>query len=203
MSEATCLKKAMISRFTTSRSGPPAVVSSWRATVSSPALPLQDDGAGLFTVRRRGAEPLAQVDQRDGAPMISQHAFEKIRRLGERRGRLVTQDALDLKDVEGEVLARHLERDELDVVVGTHVMRSPNASRSRIGTSVPLRRATPAAHGSDSPRGTGSAVSRPTSSASSPSNATRRTPSPAPSSTSTAVRPRSGGGDRSPSSAPR
>src|SRR5205807_8036362 len=168
-----------------------------------PALPFQDDGARLFPVRSRRAEPLAQVDQRDRPPLIPQHAFEKIRGLGQRRGRLVAQDALHLKDVEGEVLARHLEGDELDVVVGAHVIRSPSASRSRIGTSVPLRRATPAAHGSDSPRGTGSAVSRTTSSASSTSNATRRTPSPAPSSTSTAVRPRSGGGDRSPSSAPR
>src|SRR5207253_707034 len=57
--------------------------------------------------------------------------------------------------------------------------------------------------GSDSPRGTGSAASRTTSSASSTSNATYRVPSPAPSVTRTVARPRSGGGVRSPNRAPR
>src|SRR2546426_11926507 len=146
---------------------------------------------------------LFRSHQRDRDALIAQHAFEEVRRHGERRRRLVPQDALHLEDVEGEVLAGDLERDELDVVAGGHVRRSPSASRSRIGTSTPLRRATAAAHGSDSPRGTGRAASRTTSSASSTSKATCRIPSPAPSCTSTAARPRSGGGARSPSSAPR
>src|SRR5205807_29653 len=85
--------------------------------------------------------PLAQIDERDRAPLILEHAFEKVRRLGQRRRCLVSQDALDLKDVEREILAADLESDQLDIITaGTghgHTIRSPSASRSRIGTSRP------------------------------------------------------------------
>src|SRR5207302_7357830 len=167
------------------------------------ALPLENHAAGLLAVRGRNAEPLAQVHQRDGGPLVLEHALQKIGGLGQRRRCLVAKDTLHLEDVEGEVLPGQLEGDELYVVARGHPMRSPSASRSRIGTRAPRRRATPEAHGSDSPRGTGSAASRTTSSASSTSKATRRAPSPAPISTSTAVRPRSGGGVRSLIKAPR
>src|SRR2546422_7732815 len=69
----------------------------------------------------------------------------KFRRLWQRGGRLVAQDALDLKDVEREVLPTDFERDQLDVVAAApaaaaarrHAIRSPSASRSRIGTRPP------------------------------------------------------------------
>src|SRR4029077_2695047 len=167
------------------------------------ALPLENHAARLLAMRSRDPEPLPQIDERDGGPLILEHALQEIGGLGQRRRCLVAKDTLHLKDVEGEVLPGHLERDELYVVARGHPMRSPSASRSRMGTSAPRRRATPEAHGSDSPRGTGSAASRTTSSASSTSKATRRAPSPAPISTRTAVRPRSGGGVRSLINAPR
>src|SRR2546427_12535856 len=84
---------------------------------------------------------------------------------------ILAEDPLHLEDVEREVLTGHLEGDELDVVACGHPMRSPSASRSRIGTSTPRRRATALAQRSDSPCGTGSAASRTTSSASSTSKA--------------------------------
>src|SRR6266851_4103214 len=158
------------------------------------AIKLENDGASILAQRRGGAEALAQIDERDRGALILEHAFEKLRRLGQRRGRLVTQDALDLKDVEREVLPPHFERDQLDVVVAAaaaaarrHAIRSPSASRSRIGTRPPpSRSATPAAQGSVWPRGTGNGCSRTTASTSSTSNATWRPL--APSSTSTTVR---------------
>src|SRR6266571_2803536 len=159
------------------------------------AVPLEDHGARLLAVRRRHAEPLAQVDERHRGALVLQHALEEVGCLGERRRRLVAEDPLHLEDVEREVLTGHLEGDELDVVACGHPMRSPSASRSRIGTSTPRRRATALAQGS--------AASRTTSSASSTSNATWRMPSPAPISTSTAARPRPAGAGRSPISAPR
>src|SRR5437764_12240655 len=99
----------------------------------------------------RCAEPLAEVDERDRAALVLQHALEKVRRLGVSRGRLVAQDALDLEDVEGGVLAGHLECVELYVVAAGHVSRAPIASRSRMATSATLWLATPVAQGSDSP----------------------------------------------------
>src|SRR5439155_1212178 len=167
------------------------------------ALPLEDHRARFLAQRRGQAEPLAEIHERHGDALVAQHALEEIGRLGERRRGLVPEDPLDLEDVEGQVLTGHLEGDQLDVVARGHPMCSPSASRSRIGTRAPRRRATPDAHGSDSPRGTGNTASRTTSSASSTSNATWRVPSPAPSVTSTAARPRSGGGARSPNRAPR
>src|SRR5213078_1324426 len=167
------------------------------------ALPLEDHRARFLAQRRGRAEPFTEIHERHGDALVAQHALEEIGRLGEGGGSLVAEDPLDLEDVEGQVLAGHLEGDELDVVAGGHPMRSPSASKSRIGTRAPRRRATPDAHGSDSPRGTGSAASRTTSSASSTSNATYRVPSPAPSVTRTVARPRSGGGVRSPNRAPR
>src|SRR2546422_11279288 len=119
----------------------------------------------------------------------------KFRRVWQRGGRLVAQDALDLKDVEREVLPTDFERDQLDVVAAApaaaaarrDAIRSPSAARSRIGTSPPPScSATPAAQGSVWPRGTGNGCSRTTASASSTSNATWRPL--APSSTSTTVR---------------
>src|SRR6266446_6675466 len=162
---STFLKNAMISRFAASRSalpaGPPP--SSWRAMASYSrrsaatdlsAIELENDGARILAQRRSGAEPLAQVDERDRAPLILKYAFEKLRRLRQWRRSLVAQNALDLENVEREVLTAHLERDQLDVVTAAlasdrrHVIRSPSASRSRIGTRPSSCSATPAAHGS-------------------------------------------------------
>src|SRR5206468_4293672 len=99
---------------------------------------------------------------------------EKVRRLGERRGRLIAENPLDLEDVERQILTGHLEGDELDVVVACrHPILSPKASTSRIGTRVPRRRATPEAQGSDSPCGTGRARGTESTSARSPTSSTR------------------------------
>src|SRR2546427_599560 len=109
----------MISRFTTSRSAPWVKPSRRRAICS-------------YSVRGRNAEPLAQVHQRDGGPLVLEHALQKIGGLGQRRRCLVAKDSLHLEDVEGEVLSGQLEGDELYVVARGHPMRSPRASRSRI-----------------------------------------------------------------------
>ena len=67
-------------------------------------------------------EALAQVDHRHGAALVRHHALEELGRLGQRRGRLVAEDPLDLEDVERELLGPDPEAHELDVVAGV-VMR--------------------------------------------------------------------------------
>src|SRR6185437_9882705 len=155
-----------------------------------PAIVLQDHCAGVVAHGCRNSEPFAEVDHGNGGPFIPQHAFEELRRLREGRRTLVPEDPLHLEDVEGEVLAGHPERHQLDIIARAHWIRSPSASRSSIGTRPPSRRPMPDAHGNDSPGGTGRGASRTTSSASSTSNSTSRPPMV----TSTIAPPRSAGG---------
>src|SRR5438132_10562414 len=50
-----------------------------------------------LAVRRRHAEPLAQVDERHRGALVLQHALEEVGGLGERRRRLVAEDPLHLE----------------------------------------------------------------------------------------------------------
>jgi len=90
---------------------------------------------------RGGGRDACQIGRVESPPLVLEHAFKNSGALGNGRA-LVPEDALDLKDVEREVLAADLERDQLDVVtVNPLVVRSwygsPSASRSRIGTNRP------------------------------------------------------------------
>src|SRR3954463_163181 len=142
-------------------------------------LQLQHHDPGFLPNWGIELEALPQVNYRNSALTVRHHAFEELGRLGERRRGRVAENTLHLQDVEGEFLASHPEGYHLDIVASVHgaeasVKRELNAGRSSSGTRVSAWRATPTAHGSVSPGGTGSAFSRTSSSASSTSRQTRR-----------------------------
>ena len=96
---------------------------------------------GLLADRRVELEPLPQIHHRHRAAFVGDHALEEVGRLGQRRGRHVPEDPLDLEDVERELLGPDPEGHELDVVAGgrhaaaVSVKRAPSAARSSSGTS--------------------------------------------------------------------
>ena len=152
-------------------------------------------------------EALAQVDHRHRAAVVGDHALEELGRLGQRRGRHVAEDPLDLQDVERELL-------------GARPGRSPPGRRRRCSCGRRLReacaqrgeieqrhqtrpsvRATAAAQGSVAARGNRQCRrSYSTDSASSTSRQSRR---PASSTSDAGRRSRSGGQAAPSSSAPR
>ena len=93
-------------------------------------------------------EPLAQVDDWHGAALVRQHPFEESGGLGQRRGRLVSEDALDLKDVERELLAAARGRSPAGCrrqsahAAEASEIRAPSAARSSNGTNPPSGGAT-------------------------------------------------------------
>src|SRR3954466_3858200 len=135
---------------------------------------VEDHGPGLLPDRCLELEALPEVHHRHRPAGVRHDALEERRRLGQRGRRLVAQDALDLQDVERELLGAQTEGHHLDVVGRVHAdvvseMRATKAVRSSSGTRPSGRRATAAANGRVDPGGTGCPGSFNTSSASSTS----------------------------------